>query len=100
MKMLSDVLSDFAESVKTAITDLSNDLEYYQENDELHDQGNKLAEIIDLCSSIQNNAGNEDTLDLKLFTKLYKSAHSIRIKQDSIHWNSPIVNIGVDKPTI
>lgn len=98
--MLSDVLSDFADRIEAAISELSSDLEYYQENDDLHDYGNNITEMIEMCGSIQNNTGNEDALDLKLVAKLFKATHSIRVKQDAIYWKSPIVNIGVDKPAI
>ena len=87
--MLSDALSDFADCIQTAIIDLSNSLEFYEENNELFGYGTDLTKLIEMCKLIQTNFEQCDALDLKFFAKLYKTAHSTRVRHDATYWSLP-----------
>lgn len=98
--MLSDALSDFADCIQAAIVDLSNNLNFYEENDELFGYGTDLIKLIEMCKLIQVDFGQSDELDLKLFAKLYKTAHSTRVRHDATYWSLPSDLTEADTPAV
>lgn len=98
--MLSDALSDFTDCIQIAIINLSNSLEFYEENDELFGYGTDLTKLIEMCKLIQVDLGQSDALDLKLFEKLYETAHSTRVRHDATYWSVPSDSTEADTPVL